>query len=331
VETIEERTAKKRQGSDLEIVAINKGHVRAYIDALQDAPLGRTRSLRELTLAEVSAWRAEHPEAPRPERSSINKSLAMLQAVVSWAALKGAMVPDDVRWSDPFSRQRLEEDDPERGPFSVEELQAIFALLPTLKERRGASGFWLPVLAFYTGARQGELAGLTVENIDTNTFPGHPIMVIERERDRGKSTKNKRTQRAVPIHRELIRIGFLDYTQAIRSKRGTKAWLFPDVAPDNQNDAIGAWSTFFHDQIRPSIPDKNKVFHSFRHGMNDALIVAGVQEDVRNALLGWVQRGMSGRRYGVNEVVAKFGIEQLEESINKARLPTIMIAPYAEQ
>jgi integrase len=330
--TINEATRAVRLFSelhgDLAIADIRRSHVRAFIEALQNSPLRRTKELRDLKLPEVSAWGLEHPEVPKLKASSINKTLAPLQAMCSWAALKAGMVPDDAAWSDPFASQRLEEDDPDRGPFTPDELETVFSMLMEFKKSRGASGFWLPVLAFYTGARQSELAGLTVENIDTKSF-GHPVIVIERERKRGKSTKTRGSQRAVPVRPELIRIGLLEYAEAVRKERGAKAWLFPEIAPDNPNDAIGAWSTWFHAQIRPSVPDKDKVFHSFRHGMNDALIAGGVQEDVRNALLGWRARGMSGR-YGVKEVVAKFGIEPLVEAASKALLPAVTISAYAE-
>jgi len=49
------------------------------------------------------------------------------------------------------------------------------------------------------------------------------------------------------------------------------------------------------------------VFHSFRHNMKDALIAGGVNQDIRDALLGWAQTG-SGRFYGFNEIVRHWTI-----------------------
>jgi integrase len=316
---------------DLEIAGIKRGHVRYFIDTLQNTPLRRSKQLRELKLADVSAWGAQHPEAPKISAASVNKLLGAVQAIVKWAALKGSMIPDDQPWSDPFASQRLEEDGSERTSFTTVELQTIFNRLGEFKQKRGASGFWLPVLAFYTGARQSELAGLTVENIDTESLAPHAVIIIKRSRQRRKRTKTKGSERVVPIHPELIRIGLLGYTSAIGSEHGPTAWLFPDIAPDNPNDAIGAWSTWFHAQIRAAgISDPNKVFHSFRHGMNDALISGGVTPDVRNALLGWIEAGMGGR-YGAKELVTRFTIERLAEGIARTRLPQVTIPLYCAE
>jgi integrase len=92
--------------------------------------------------------------------------------VALWARDKGGMVPDDVPWADPFSRMRLRADEPTRESFTPEELKAVFGG-PVFTEGarpaggKGEAAFWLPLLALFTGARRSELAGLTVDNLDT--------------------------------------------------------------------------------------------------------------------------------------------------------------------
>ncbi|WGR70340.1 MULTISPECIES: hypothetical protein [unclassified Bradyrhizobium] len=111
----------------------------------------------------------EHPEAPRITAATINKQLGSVQAICVWASDNG-LIPDDVQWTDPFSRLRLPTERSERTSFEIAELQSLFNA-PRFTEHRfplgahGAAGFWLPVLALYTGARQAELGRLNADNV----------------------------------------------------------------------------------------------------------------------------------------------------------------------
>ncbi|MGL3210951.1 hypothetical protein [Bradyrhizobium sp. BR 1433] len=123
----------------------------------------------------------------------------------------------------------MEEDQSGRGPFAVRELQAVFdAPLFTDHERptgaKGAAGVWLPLLALFNGARQGELAGLKASNIrqEANT----PLLFIVAERRAGKRVKTKVSERVIPVHPQLVQLGFLKYVDE-RRREGEHAWLFP--------------------------------------------------------------------------------------------------------
>jgi hypothetical protein len=54
--------------------------------------------------------------------------------------------------------------------------------------------------------------------------------------------------------------------------------------------------------------------------MKDALIAGSVNQDIRDALLGWAQTG-SGRFYGAKEMVRHWKIERLVEAIESAKWP----------
>jgi hypothetical protein len=94
--------------------------------------------------------------------------------------------------------------------------------------------------------------------------------VIAEQLKTGKVLKTKMSQRAIPVHRQLVTLGLLDYV-AMRRDTGETAWLFPTVAPD-QERAVQAWSKWFGGFFRKTvgIVDATKVFHSFRHGFKDA-------------------------------------------------------------
>src|SRR5260221_13804308 len=166
-------------------------------------PSRRTGKLRKAPLSELSAWGREHPEVPRVSAGTINKQLGAVQAVGLWA-YDNSLIPDDVSWSDPFARLRVDEDQSERGPFVTSELQVVFdAPLFTAHEwpvgARGAAGVWLPLLSLFKGARQSELAGLKASNIKEDEATGTPLMFIVSDRKTGRRLKTKPSERVMPM------------------------------------------------------------------------------------------------------------------------------------
>jgi len=287
-------------------------------------PAVRRGKLRDATLPELSAWGRKHPEAPKVSAGTVNKQLGAVQAIAGWAHLKG-IIPDDVPWSDPFHKMRVEEEQSGRGPFVVRELQRIFdAPLFTRHEcpvgAKGAAGFWLPLLALFSGARQAELAGLRVSNVEHEGDT--PLLFIVAERKASKRIKTKASERVVPVHPELVALGFLEYVVE-RRRDGEHAWLFPTVASD-QGRALAAWSKWFGGYLRNTvgITDTNRVFHSFRHGVKDAYRRGGVDLEAREALLGHTGATSAvSRGYGANEMLERWGVMMLRDAVSKIQYP----------
>jgi integrase len=308
---------------DMAIATITRSHVHTFRAALQSVPRQRAGKLADLKLPELAEWGREHPAVVKVLATTVNKQLGAVQAVALWARDKGGMVPDEVPWADPFSRMRLRTDEPTREPFTPEELKAVFGG-PVFTEGarptggKGEVAFWLPLLALFTGARRSELAGLTVENVDTESY-GAPVITITQDRSRGKRLKTQGSQRAVPLHKELLRLGFLEFVSSVRKDQGANSWLFPEIAPDRPG-ALKGWTKWFSRYIRDrEVESPDKVFHSFRHGFKDALRAGGVGEDVIDALTGHSTKGSVSRGYGTKDMVRRFGIERLVDAISAAK------------
>ena len=202
---------------------------------------------------------------------TVNKQLGAVQAIAGWGYHNG-LVPEDTTWADPFSEMRLEEDQSERAPFDAKDLQAaqwrqtIFDA-PLFSERKipvaaqGDAGVWLPLLALFGGSRQAEFAGLRVADIREDENERYPLMWFTRDRKAGRRLKTKTSERVVPVHPELIELGFLDFVAARRKADGEQAWLFPTVAPD-QKRALSNWAKWWGRYLRThaGVKDTNKVF-----------------------------------------------------------------------
>jgi integrase len=184
---------------------------------------------------------------------------------------------------------------------------AFIVLFSSLRCRRAAEGRSRRsgvLVALYTGARLSELAALTAADVVVEKPSGIAIITITEDLDQGRTLKTLASRRVVPIHTELIRLGFLNFVEDICRDHGKPARLFPLLTPGSRGGLGEGWSKWFGRYIRSiGITNTASVFHSFRHGFKDALRAAGVDEDVNDALTGHVGPGTVARKYGAKEMV----------------------------
>ena len=107
------------------LTVIRKSHARAFREALQMVPRHRKGKLFAAPLPDLMVWARQHPEAQRVSPGTVNKQLGAVQAIGAWGNDNG-IVPDDTPWADPFQKMRVEEEQSERAPLVLSELQKIF-------------------------------------------------------------------------------------------------------------------------------------------------------------------------------------------------------------
>jgi integrase len=289
---------------DLPVAALKKSHARQFREAIQEVPQRRAGELRKAPLPELSAWGRKHPDAPRVSPGTINKQLGAMRAISEWAFAKG-VIPEDTQWSNPFANMHVEGDQSERTSFETAELQLVFASPVFAKHEfpaggHGIAAFWLPLLALFNGARLSELAGLTAHALQEEPETSALLLHITAQKSRGKKLKTKPSERAIPVHAMLVKLGFVKYVEEVRRREGDQAFLFPLVAPNRGRAGAPAWSKWFGRTLRAQgVTDTNKVFHSFRHGFKDALTQKSVDEELRKALMGhaWGSKRPRGLRW----------------------------------
>jgi integrase len=204
---------------------------------------------------------------------------------------------------------RLAEELPTRAPWQTDELRRLFGspvFTQSLRPAggRGEAAFWLPLLGLFTGARLGELAPLTTADVTTDASTGIATITIKEDIEQGRTLKTLASRRVVPVHPELVRVGFLHFADSMRAKEEMEARLFPLLTPGSRGVLGQGWSKWFGSYIRGiGVTNTDSVFHSFRHSFKDALRAVGVGEDVNDALLGHVGPGTVARRYGAKEMV----------------------------
>lgn len=184
-----------------------------------------------------------------------------------------------------------------RRPWTADELQKLFDQplhaahsLPRDRKAGKEAAYWIPLLGLYTGARVSELAQLRVEDI--KTIHGWAVMAITDE-GQGQKVKTSAGVRDVPIHSELIRLGFLDYVENLRRIKEDLLW--PHL-PAREGKPGGYFSHWFGEYRRSLGFGKNPDFHCFRHTVRTQLAEGGIAEPLIDALIGHEGKGSIGAK-----------------------------------
>lgn len=291
-------------GGKAHVSALNRKNLREWKTELFRWPVkaADTKLFRGLTFAQVIEKNVTIGK-PAISEKTINKYLAALGGFSSWL-LSNDFIETDVMAG---MYLQLDRDKKNRFPFEAAQLKAIFSspLFNTCggDKQEAVTGkvmirdwrYWIPWIGLYTGARLGEIAQLMTA--DMRQLHGVWIFHVTREGSTLKSTKTKGSQRVVPVHSELIKLGLIDYHAGIVA-RGEKQ-LFPEIKPDKRGFYSGDPSTFFNDYFRDIgvKVDKKVNFHSFRHGIADAFRNAGYYDEQFNVLLGHTKATTTGK-YG---------------------------------
>jgi integrase len=152
---------------------------------------------------------------------------------------------------------------------------------------RGA--YFGPLLAYYQGMRREEYCGLGVSEIITDN-DSHPYLHIVPNEFR--RLKNPQSRRSLALHPELIRLGFLDYVEAL--KKVGQDRVFPDLYSPGTSSLLGDRLYKELESLRKAL---NITPHQFRHLFNDGLKQKGVAEEFRADLMGHVGDSETTERY----------------------------------
>jgi integrase len=252
-----------------------------------------------------SKWRTLPVDGPKLKVETKKKYVQALRGV-----FKFAWEDNDLPGKPPLGPLKTYRDDvrdrDKRPPFAQWQLEKIFdpAHYP---KRTEPAHFWLPLLLLFTGARRNEPVQLFVRDVETKN--GVPGIVLDEQT--GKVLKTAQSKRFVPLHRELVTLGFLGFVES-RKKDGLNARIFQELfSARRPGDAYGKTFTRFLLRIGAKTPET--ALHSFRHNMTQALDNVQTDGKLIERLQGWLGDGGMRRRYG-----GEYDPRVLKEAIDKA-------------
>jgi integrase len=184
-----------------------------------------------------------------------------------------------------------------RQRFSDADLGLVFDLAHyPVKDQKYPYRYWLPYLGLLTGARLNELCQLYLD--DFVEVKGLQCIHI-REGRVDQRLKSLSSERLIPLHSKLKKLGLFDYVADLRARGEVR--LFPELKWSEYHGYAAAPSKWFNRYLR-KLGLKNgegcKDFHSFRHTVADQLKQQGVSESLASALLGHMSGGITFGRYG---------------------------------
>jgi integrase len=196
--------------------------------------------------------------------ATINKGRGILAAILATAVQNGKLDKNPCHGMEKLKVPPKEID----SPYTIEELQTIFSSKVFTEGYRpkGLSGeaiFWMPLLSLYSGARRNELGQLYIEDVANED--GIDYYMIKPDTKTGRTVKDNKRRR-VPIHPDLLKMGFLDYVARIKSEGHQQ--LFPELVATSKDRKVSdnwgdIWSEYVRQDLR--ITRVPQPFHGFRH------------------------------------------------------------------
>ena len=235
---------------DLVVTQVTSKSVREFKAILRRLPKRQPPSIRgKRTVPDVVALMENGAPYATLSDGAINKDIGSLSAVLSWANKQGYF--DELfNWGNPtagikISKSMTSEED--RPPYDVEDLKAIFSMpIFTMGERpvggAGEAARWLPLIALWSGARLNEIGQLLVSDIKQEKDVWY-IDINTLDPEKKKRLKTRSSIRKVPLHKELIACGLLEYVEVRRQARDRQ--LFPQLKADKFGNVTAAWSKWW--------------------------------------------------------------------------------------
>jgi integrase len=306
------------------IAVITKDHVKGWKDEVKAHYLEIATKKQEAKVKQGKLKRDPVAGLAKPEvkAASVDKVITRAHAFMTWAQKeryfpRGEDLPTEgMTMLTHSQRKRL----PGYQLFHHDELQRIFAKDSYLALRTPHE-FWIPLLGLFTGARIGELAQLNLDDIRQDRDGNWIIGVNDKE---FKKVKTGASRREIPIHPQLIELGFLNYLEDVRAAVPDSNRVFPYLRYDKKNGFADVPSEAFGRYLDTlKIHADEKVFHSFRSTANQRLLENDVSTRVRSQLVGHEPEGTNEIAYAWDIPIPKM----LETISIKLIFPEVDFSP----
>ena len=302
---------------DIDFSRVTKKEVSHYIDIQTKLPTNRKKSpkYRDSNIQQLVEMNLSDEETQSPQ--NINKKLTKLVAFGNWGVRQGILS------SNPFSGMKfsVKKQSRSRNPFTADELRKILhpetyfqyttkfehPFMPN-RSTLQMPYYWIFLLGIFSGMRTNEMCQLRL--IDIKKVSNIWFMFVE-DSDETK-VKTESAVRKVPVHPQLIQLGFVDYVSKL--KRSKKERLFWELKEERDGYASKV-SRHFNERFLPAVgvwEKYTKVLYCTRHTFINKLYSEKVDENVIRSLIGH-EKGFTMKHYGGEP----FSPERLLEEISK--------------
>lgn len=290
---------------DIQVDKLTVDTCRHYRDSLLKYPVQRNKA-ESTNSKPVSELLSSGEEYQTLSLTTVNNHLRRSSTFLNWIRDQGYNLPN------PLSRMKIKQTRSRksyRAPFSDSDLDALFSE-PVFTQHKFSKDyqFWVPLLGLYTGARLEELCQLHLDDIQLDNRVPH---ICIDDRFSGQFIKSESSRRQIPIHYELLELGFCEFVG--QKKLTGEKMLFEYLIPvrNKYGHQLSKW--FGRYKNRVGISDSRKVFHSFRHTLAERLRQQRINDYEIKAILGHSTGSITHDIYGSDQTALDSVQEALHE------------------
>jgi len=211
------RMFEEHLGEPTPLYKITRRDVLAYKAALLELPANYVKRFPDTKLPDaiIANKKRKVPYPFLAPRTVNDKWLSALRAFLNWC-VQNDLIPDSPANGVKVSYQ-VDKGTPPRVNFDPSDLAKIFSKPLFDRLKPWGETQWAYLVSLYCGTRPSELAQVKLDSIRYE----REILIMRIQ----EQTKNTGSQRSIPIHSELVRLGFADYVAALSMSGASH--LFP--------------------------------------------------------------------------------------------------------
>lgn len=313
-------------GENTVISHISRDDIRELVEIIANLPKSahRLHDHERLSYRDIAAMaKADTDQGDEIEfnaDSSINKYLTAVTTLFNFAEREHWIKDHPARGITILGGDRSK-----RRALTTEELAKLF--------HRGYAprvNTWLPILMLFHGCRTNEIAQLDVADIVQRPSGLWCINITDESNQGDKTLKTVQSKRLIPIHRNVVDMGFVQFVESRRQAGHGK--LF-NVA----NGSSRCWDSIREDITAlfkvVGVYEEGKVVpYSLRHTWKAQMQETKVDKEIREAIGGWSATGSAEKGYGRKEDdrVVRFTPEVLSVELDKLDFPDLFCAASPE-
>lgn len=284
-------------------------------------PLPDTRTITRAQGHEFKAWLLEKARAGQYASKTVHGYLVSVCGLLRFAH-------QELEWTEKHRWLGIAieyETEKPRARWSVRHFDTMADLplfkgmaVPTGWQSGGLAAYWLPLLALYSGGTVSELAQLKLADACYEGTDGLWLRITDTGEGQGLKTTQRR--RSIPVHSELMRLGFGDYVNALRKSATDSLWPLLRLHPSKPGTYFSNWWGSYRRGPDGSelLPD----FHSMRHTARSTMADSGLDAALLDVITGHGKKGSEGVR-----TYTHFSPATLRAAIEAIHYPALATLP----
>ena len=313
---------------DKPVAAINVQDATTFVDVLAVWPAYRHNHPDFKNMSAVNIAAMAKLDKLRPIHTSTQeKHIKALRAFFNWC-IESQVIKEDPfrfvqlsRYRDPMPRKK--------EVFSTQDLRKLFDA-DRMRTFTEPHKFWTPLIAFFSGMRVNEISQLYLDDIKEETVSDengakHTLLYFDVSPFReGQSVKSAYSRRRIPIHPQLLALGFEAYLADVRKSGAIH--VFPGLSweCDGPGRVMTRWFNGSHLRKACGITSHAKTLHCFRHTITTIADRCLVPKSIMRTINGH----SDGGRIDERSYVVRGSLLECRRALEKIEFPDLDLVPY---